>query len=379
MSDMQDDLRAAFNAAADGNGTPPALPSDNIQASPKSEVLPPVQPDPRPGQAPRGADGKFAAAPGAAPAASGEGLGGPAIGAATPTPDSRPAPGVAAPGAPATGLALDPTKPPSAWTPGMKAKWGALPEDVRAEVTRREEASARGVSQLKQHYEPMENLYRNVVAPHQEYFDHIERDPTEYFGEMVHVEQTLALGNPAQKMQALLDLADQYGIPVRQTLDTAMNGKLQSILQQAHKAHGSPPMLPPEVARELQMYRNQQQHQVSSAADYELNEFIGDGTAHPFFDEVKDLMADLIENGMAQEYEDAYEMAVWQSAGTRQKMIARQNGQSQAQGIANRQAAAARIATPGAAPVVSATVPNADESMEDTIRKAWVQAATPGV
>ena len=45
---------------------------------------------------------------------------------------------------------------------------------------------------------------------------------------------------------------------------------------------------------------------------------------HPYFDEVRLLMADLIERRMANSYEDAYEQAVWLNGTVRSQLIQNQ-------------------------------------------------------
>lgn len=382
MSSSQDDVRAALEAsvAKEAGQTPPAPAPTPEPAAPApkadfSEVPTPSMPQ-------RGPDGKFRAASPAAPAP----LGGPPAPAATPiaapTPQTPPAPARAAPEAtgtpPPAGLALDHTKPPSAWTPGMKAKWEGIPEDIRQEITRREEASARGVAQLKQHYEPMEQIYR-AVAPHANYFQHIQRNPEEYLGEVIQFEQTLTLGNPAQKMQTLLDLADRYQIPLRQTLDAAMGGKLQTLLDSSHKQYGTPAQVPAEVARELTYLRQSQQEILDASAETELEEFLADPAAHPFFDQVREDMADLIDAGVVDDFDSAYDLAVWRDPEIRKQAMAQANGTAQTNGVQARQAAAAQITTPSAAPVVTPGLVAPDESLEDTVRRAWNQAANPSV
>lgn len=386
MSDLHDDLAAAFKAAetstpTDGStppSTPPAAPAATPPSDDFSEVPTPKYPN-------RGADGKFRAASPTAPAAPGAAPAATAATVPTPPPGGPPAPAGAAPAAPATPpaatppgtLALDPSKPPSAWTPGMKAKWDSLPEDARVEITRREEASARGVAQLKQHYEPMEQLYKGVVHDNMQYFEHIQTEPLDYFQNLMNYEQQLTLGNPAQKMQTLLDLADMYQIPLRQVIDTAMNGQLNNVMAQAHQQHKTPPQIPLEIQRELAEARRFQADQASQAADAELQEFLADGQK-PFFDEVKDKMADLIEKGVCEDFQSAYDMAVWQNPTLRARVIAQGNGQQQLSGIAARQAAAAAVSTPSAASVVAPVVANPNESTEDAVRRAWAAAATPG-
>lgn len=372
MSSTADDIRASMTALETGQ---PVTPSEPAAPAPVEPSAPPSTP-------PRGPDGRFQQASGGPDA----GPGAPPPGPATPAPPSPvaapPGPDGAAPGAlgggqPAGGaVALDHTKPPSAWTPEMKAKWNAIPEDIRKEVTRREEASARGVQQLKQHYEPMEAVYK-AIEPYGAYFQHIQRHPIDYLQEVISIEQTMTLGNPAQKVQMILGLADRYGVPMRQALDSAMGGKLNAMIQQAHQQWGTPAEIPPEVARELYELRQSQENIVTQAVDAELNQFLADGS-RPFFDQVKDRMADLIEQGVCEGFDDAYDMAVYLDPNTRQQAMAQQNGQRQLSGVAARQAAAAQISTPSPASIQSGQAPG-EESIEDTVRKAWNQQATGGV
>lgn len=372
MSSTADDIRASMTALETGQ---PVAPAPEL-------VTPPEPPSAPASTPPRGPDGRFQPVTGAPDA----GPGAPPAPTAAPVPPSPvaapPGPDGAAPGAlgggqPAPGsVALDHTKPPSAWTPEMKAKWNGIPEDIRKEVTRREEASARGVQQLKQHYEPMEQIYK-AIEPYGAYFQHIQRHPIDYLQEVINIEQTMTLGNPAQKVQMILSLADRYGVPMRQALDSAMGGKLNAMIQQAHQQWQTPPEIPPDVARELYELRQSQEAIVNQAVDAELNQFLADGTK-PFFEHVKDKMADLIEQGVCEGFDDAYNMAVYLDPNLRQQSIAQQNGQRQLTGVAARQAAAAQISTPSPASIQSEQAPQ-EESIEDTVRKAWNRQATGGV
>src|SRR5690606_19598689 len=149
---------------------------------------------------------------------------------------------------------LDPAKPPQGWRPEMREKWSSIPEDIRQEIIRREEASAAGVAKLRAQFEPAENLY-GAVLPHAGYLQQINANPIQYVDSLIRTERTLSTGNPAQRMETILQLADQYQIPFRQALDSAMGGKLNDMLRQAHEQHKTPPQLPPEVMRELQEAR----------------------------------------------------------------------------------------------------------------------------
>jgi hypothetical protein len=259
----------------------------------------------------------------------------------------------------------------------MKEKWGTLPPDVREEITRREEATAVGVRQLKQYYEPMEELY-NTLAPFEQYFDHIQEDPRQYLHSMIGVEQTLRLGNPAQKMTMVLSLAEQYGVPLRAALDAAMGGKLDETMAQAHQYHQTPPQIPPDVALRLQELQQWKEQVEDQAAESELAEFVADDANHPYYEHVREDMADLIEYGYAEDYQAAYDLACWRNPQVRAHYIASYGQQPQPQGqIQQRHAAAAFVLAPGSAPLENgADQPNEGDDIHEAVRKAWNANAT---
>lgn len=360
MSTTEDDIRAAMTSVAESESAP----------------LPVEQPAPV-GQN-RDDHGRFAAASPAAPeAAPAPGTGGsptpPASGAPEAAPAAPEAPAAPTP-APAGGPALfDPAKPPSGWTAEMKAKWDAIPEDVRKEVIRREEASHLGFEKFRKQVEPAQQVF-DVVNQHADYFQHLQRDPVDYVSEMISTERTLATGNPTQKLETLLDIADGYGVPLRQVLDAAMQGGLAAAIAEGHKVHNTPPAIPHHVQRELNELRRAQQTQVQAGFAAELQTMESDKANFPLFEEAREAMAAVIEKGMATNFKDAYETAVWTNPELRQRAIALANGQSAVTAAATRQAAAGGLAAPRPAPVVSATPPaDQNTNTEDDIRAAFAK------
>lgn len=325
-------------------------------------------------------DGRFAPTVPAAPSAP---AAPPATTTATPGPDGQPAPVGAVPGAapppaggpPAGVVTLDPSKPPQGWRPEVKEKWNTLPEDIRTEVIRREQDSARGVERLQKYYEPMEQVYE-AIAPHANYFQHIQRNPQEYLQEVIQMEQSLTLGNPAQKLETVLKIGEQYGIPLRQIIDASMNGQLESTLRQSHQQFGTPQPIPPHVQQEINRLRALEASQAEMTATTQLNEFLA--TNPPFFNEVGEEMEKLLDSGVVDNYKDAYELAVWRNPTLRAQSQAVTNGQNMMQGVAQRQQAAAAISTPGAAPIIPPAQGSDDESVEDTVRRAMAASARPG-
>jgi len=368
---LHDDIRAAISSSAESQQQLPlgdgGGPSDDFSGPPASEVLPPVMPDDKNAPLQRGPDGKFlprgAEPPEPVPAAP-----------KGPVPPPPPVP----PGAPQplgtqTELKFDPNKPPDSWRPDMKGKWNKIPQDIREEITRREEATAVGVQKLQQYYEPMEEIYKSIL-PFEAYFEHIKEDPRAYLSSMIQVEQTMRLGNPAQKMTMVISLAEQYGVPIRNILNSAMDGKLDEMLMQAHQHHGTPTPIPPQVQQELTQLQQWKDSIEEQAADNELIQFAAD-PAHQYLDYVRDDMADLIEYGYAQTYQDAYDLAIWRNPQLRPYLIQQYAGNPQPGGqLAQRQAAARSVVPPGSAPLLTGAEEIDDnDDIHDAVRKAWNQ------
>ena len=369
---LHEDIVAAFKAVetADTSGEPIVIPAKTEPSVGEGAV--------------RGIDGKFVSSDPtktAVPGQGGDHNADPNKGTALNDPSKvavPPVSGIVDPNDPTkTGVQLDPAKPPQGWRPEAKAKWAAIPEDIRQEIIRREENSAQGVAKLRQQYEPMEKVYNEAITPALGYLAHIKREPVEYIQAMMMSEQTLTLGNPAQKMEKLLEIADTYGVPIRQALDSAMGGKLNEFIKEAHTAHKTPSSLPPEVAAELAESRKWREDMVQSAVKKEYDEFTAKvDTDYPFFEDVKDDMAALLDSGVCKGYTDAYETAVWRNPVIRAREQARLNGVAQTDAIRQRQIAAGQISTPGAAPLVTGvTAENAEETIEETVRKATMAAS----
>ena len=370
MPDVTDDVRAAIEAQQDPSGAPTAIEpgSSNDDFAPqRSEVLPPVLPDDKeappvpkePGETPPRdpATGRFQRTD--APA-----LGQPAPSATGEQPDDDSA-------------HFDPAKPPSSWRNEAKAKWMTIPQDLREEITRREEATAFGVQKLMQQYEPMQDIY-NAVAPYGDYLSHIQAEPKAYLSSMFNAEQTLRLGNPAQKMEMLLSMGDAYGIKLREVIDAAMGGNLQEVMAQAHQQHKTPPPVPPEIMQELNERRQWQTQMEDAAASDELAEFAAQ-PGHEYLEHVREDMANLLEHGVVETYQDAYDLACFRNPQVRAGVAARQAGQAQLTGVRARQEAAKSVVAPTGAPLVT----GGEESKEsddtyDAVRKAWNQHASGG-
>jgi hypothetical protein len=198
----------------------------------------------------------------------------------------------------------------------VREKWNALPLEVKQEILRREGDNMRLIGsvgpkirladEVSTHLQPfMEKLQQNGVPP------------SAFIGDMFTSVKSLATGSPQDKAQVVANIVQSYGVDLK-VLDNILSQRLA----------GGPEV---ESARRLaaraRMILDQQaqttQQQSSLEAERTLSAFAAD-PKHEFIDDVRDLMADLIESGRVETLDDAYSAAVWAHADTRKILLARE-------------------------------------------------------
>lgn len=254
-------------------------------------------------------------------------------------------------------------KAPQSWTPAAREKWNAIPEDIRKEIVRREEAAVNGVRQLQEKYAPHEH-FTNALAPLiQEAIQH-NVAPEAYINQVMSAERVLRTADVPGKFQALLGIADQYGIPLREIINESVGQKVLGAPQQAQA-----PAVHPAVAAQLQEMNRWRAQQESQAVSQTVEQF---SQGKEFFSDVRVMMADLIDSGAARTLDEAYDRACWAIPEVRTVMLQRQQSGA---AVTQRQQRAAGISPPtGGKVVVDEDFGNEDD-VSDTIRKAFAQAS----
>jgi DNA mismatch repair ATPase MutL len=153
-----------------------------------------------------------------------------------------------------------PEKAPTSWSPKVREQWGKLPEDVRKEIVRREEASGQGVRKLQEEFQPVRQ-FAEQLSPFIQEARQLGADPTQYIANVMVGERSLRSQDPNEKFNALLNIADQYGIPLRQYL-----GGEQPPAQSA-------PAIPAAVQQELQAMRQWREQEQAQQLQSQIEEF----------------------------------------------------------------------------------------------------------
>lgn len=296
------------------------------------------------GAQPRDAGGKFAAK---AP----EGEGAPDVGAAPATP------------------AAQAVKAPDGWTAEMKAEFAALPPKVQAEISRRESELTRKISsaddertfgrKIKEAAQP----YEAVIASEGSTVDAA-------FKSFLNYNYVMRQGTPQQKVQAILNVARIFNVPLQQALQQPQQGNvyqhpaIESLEQRLNRME--------QAGQTAEQNRKLQEDAENQA---EIDRFAAD-PSHSHFDTVKAHMGALLSVGVAKSLQDAYDQACYAHPDIRSALTTAQAAAAQREQIAKAEAAkkAAGSVTggPGGARP-PAPPPSSTGSIRDDIKAAMAQ------
>ncbi len=297
----------------------------------------------------RGPDGKFVAKPAEAAA----------------TAASPESPNVAQAAAPTDQQQSAPDYPKT-WRKELQGEWGKLPPAVKAEIQRREENFFEGI---KQYQEPAAfgRAIGQEMLPHVDVMRQVGVTPQQLTRDIMSSWSTLVKGNPDQKRQVLLNLAQQYGIDMAAPAAPSSTGSAP--------AQAVSPDLSPVLQRVQgieQMVRQQAEQQarvVSEQAMTEVQRFASN-PERKHFPAVQDTMSQLIGSGQASTLDDAYDKAIWLVPEVRNQLLAEQDQKRRAEeaskAAAARKAADVNVARRGTTPVAANK-----GTMDDTIREAY--------
>lgn len=202
---------------------------------------------------------------------------------------------------------------PQAWKPAQKAKWEQLDPDIRQEVLRREHETTRVLSDSAQARQFTSQVHQ-VIQPYMARIQQVG-NPVQAIQNLLAADHLLATGGAAQKAQYLAKLITDYGVDI-QALDSALAGKpvadpVESRVEQMLQQRLAP----------FQQYLTTQQQREQQAQQYTaqqvqitVEQMAQDTTSYPYFEDVRDTMADIVEimakKGVSIDLKTAYNRAV---------------------------------------------------------------------
>lgn len=292
------------------------------------------------------------------------------------------------------------------WRKGVVEKFGALDAEIKAEILKREDDFHKGIEQYREKASLGAQIEK-VAAPYMHLIAAEGGTLDRAVGDLLRTAALFRTGSPQQKQQALVQIAQQFGIQMPgQVGQPQQQPQFEGLTQEQQQALSQNPWLAQMFSgwqqqfstlqgrlhqfeqqsqlRERQM-NEQNDRAVSSAIEKFEHEHDKDGwmddwsiapdgskTPGPF----RNLMSAALESGQAKTLDEAYEMARWAHPEARKVELARQQAKAEeerrkAQAVEEaKKAASVNVKTRGTLPATEPT-----GSMEDTIRTTYRRVA----
>ena len=193
---------------------------------------------------------------------------------------------------------------PNSYKQEYKDSFNQLPTEWQKYLATREKEVEQGLSKARNQYSWVDKVYndRREALAAQGY-----NSAQDYINDLVLISDALAK-DPTATLEAL---RSNYGIEANGQENNALQRQLMALQQ---------------TVNQQQSYLNaQRQESIVNALNAFMNAKDESGNAkHIYFDDVRDEMVQLLKSGLAKDYEDAYNQAVWRVESVRNKMIAAQ-------------------------------------------------------
>jgi len=274
---------------------------------------------------------------------------------------------------------------PKAWKASAQAKWASLPAEVRQEVQRREAEVSKVFGETGAMRQAVAT-FNEIIRPYEGRMRAVGLEPLEAVAELMKADHILSSAPPMQRAQYMAVLIGEYGVDVR-LLDDALSGQVtsadpvESRLEQMLAERLTP--LQSFLAQQAQVAQYQEQR-VQADASATIEQMAQDNITYPYFESVREDMADIIEmNAKRQVYltpQQAYQRAVamnpeWGAQMAQQAQQGRQLTQAQQINARAQRALNASSGVSGAPSGSPVGGGSQGGSLRDTIEAAFSQVA----
>ncbi len=241
--------------------------------------------------------------------------------------------------------------PPQSWKVENRQLWDKVPLEVRPYLHQREQELQHGFQQIAQSRQIAEGVL-NEFIPYAEQLQKEGATPVQAIHTLLQTAHQLRTGGPEYRKAILISLANQYQVDLSQPLN------LEMAKVEAENANLSTEKL----------YGTAAQHQHINQQTFSEYQSFANDPKNEFFPQVRGIMALLVEKGVANDLQGAYDMAVGMHADVRKELIGRAVKDT---GMAQKQASAANLSVRGAPGGVSGAVlqGKTTESVRDSLER----------
>jgi hypothetical protein len=255
-------------------------------------------------------------------------------------------------------------KPPASWKKDYHDVWLSADPKMREYAFQREEQMRKGVEPLLSKAQ-FADAMNQALEPYMQTIQGLGLKPEQAVAALAQADYTLRTASPEQRVQYLYNLAAQYGI---------------NLGQQGQAPQATPSTVDPlvwqlqnelnNVRGEVMGWKQQQEMAQNQQLLSEINDFSGKAE---YFEEARPTMIQLLQTGVAETLEDAYDKAIRLDVALFDKVQSAQQAQIVAKQNAekNRAAKAARAA----AVSVRGSTPGTNTAPKAHSRRAMLEEA----
>ena len=205
---------------------------------------------------------------------------------------------------------------PSSWKKDYEEHWGKLDPTLQDYIQQREADYAKGVSTYKNQWDMAAPLVE-TIKQFEPLLQHHNINAKDWIGRLGRADMLLTRGSPEQKVQMFAQLANDYGVNLGQL--TGQQGYDPQFSQLAQELN--------QIKNQWSSFQSQQEMVEQSQLQNEIASFKDD---KPYFEDVRETMAGLLQSGMAHDLQSAYDKAIRLNDDVFQRVNATQAQKSEA-------------------------------------------------
>jgi hypothetical protein len=195
---------------------------------------------------------------------------------------------------------------PSSWKKEMWDRWEKLDPETAEYIHKREQEFSKGVSTYKQEWDNAKPIL-DAMAPFQQILQQNNIHPAQWISNLGNAHRMLALGSPEQKLQMFRRLAQDYQIPIQGLTQEKPPEFIQYLNPLQEKIN--------QLEGQLHSYTSRAEQDQQSTINREIDRIAQEKDAQgnfvrPNFEEVRETMAGLLQSGLADDLQSAYEAAI---------------------------------------------------------------------
>ena len=234
-------------------------------------------------------------------------------------------------------------RPPASWKKDYHEAWTTADPKLKEYAWKREEEMKAGVQPLLSKAQFADQM-QQAIEPYMNNIRGLGIEAPQAVKALMEADNVLRHGSPQQKQQYFAQLAQQYGINMAETQFTPTDPNFYAIQNELAQVRG-----------EVLNWKQQQETAQNQALLQEINQF---QTKAEYFEEARPTMIQLLNSGVAQDLQDAYEKAIrldndlftkHQQASQGQADAAKREASNRAAKAARAAAVSVKSSTPGAA------------------------------